>query len=154
MLFNRIAVRSFYALAVVSLSILGRASTAAQSTPETTAAAESNATTVQETSATESPNDEKPEAAESAKSVRIDQLIEQLGSPSYRRRKAAEWELQQMGLAAFDQLRAIVRSSDYPVQVIHAADYILGSQNVIRSSRGLLCTDQGFCLFCYRFSYQ
>lgn len=61
---------------------------------------------------------------------RIAELIEQLGDPSYQKRVNAEWELQQLGLTAFEQLRQA--AIQHPViEVANAAKYLIQSQDVI-----------------------
>ncbi|MFK7735793.1 MAG: hypothetical protein AB8B50_07190 [Pirellulaceae bacterium] len=61
----------------------------------------------------------------------IAQLIEQLGHPSYQERSNAQWSLQQLGLQAFEQLRAAALDPDTPVQIADAANYLVQSQSVV-----------------------
>lgn len=61
---------------------------------------------------------------------RVAVLIKQLGSPSYRTREKAEWALQDLGLAAYEQLSAAVRNPQTPIEIASAAEYLIQSQNV------------------------
>lgn len=63
------------------------------------------------------------------KQAHIAQLIDQLGDRNYHRRVAAQWALQELGLAAFEQLRAATKSKN--IQIANAADYIIQSQNIV-----------------------
>ncbi|MCR9293976.1 MAG: hypothetical protein NXI32_14725 [bacterium] len=61
---------------------------------------------------------------------RVAELIERLGDPSFQRRASAEWALQEIGLAAFEQLRTA--ALEHPdIQVAKAAAYLIQSQDVI-----------------------
>lgn len=58
----------------------------------------------------------------------VRELIEQLADPSFHRRQNAEWQLQQLGLAAFEQLRL---ATNHPnIQIADRAAYINASQQV------------------------
>lgn len=58
----------------------------------------------------------------------VGDLIEQLADPSFHRRQNAEWQLQQLGLAAFEQLRL---ATNHPnIQIADRAAYINASQQV------------------------
>lgn len=61
--------------------------------------------------------------------LRISQLIEQLGSDSYAARQMAQRELQEIGLLAFDQLRAATLHSD--PQIASTARYLIYSTQQI-----------------------
>ena len=58
------------------------------------------------------------------------QLIEQLGDASYQGRRSARWELERLGLSAFDQLRQAAEAHPNP-QIALAARYLIDSQNVV-----------------------
>ena len=61
---------------------------------------------------------------------RIATLIQQLGDPSFQRRMQAEWELQRLGLSAFEQLfEAAFQSTN--IEIANAADYLIQSQSVV-----------------------
>lgn len=62
--------------------------------------------------------------------ARIQELIEQLGDNSYHRRQAAEWELERIGLPAFEQLREACHKHPN-IQVAVAARYLVNSQKVM-----------------------
>lgn len=57
-------------------------------------------------------------------------LIEQLGDDSYHRRNDAKWELERIGLAAFEKLRHAAQANP-SAQVARAARYLIDSQNVV-----------------------
>lgn len=87
---------------------------------------------------TDGPQNLFAQSSESEESVaeanladRVALLIKQLGHPSYRTRTKAEWSLQQLGLAAYEQLRAAVRDPDTPVEIATAAEYLIESQDVV-----------------------
>ncbi len=65
---------------------------------------------------------------------RIDYLILRLGEQSYHAREAARWELQRIGLAAFDKLM-LAKLSLNP-EIAASARYLLNSQRVIWSMQG------------------
>lgn len=60
---------------------------------------------------------------------RVAELIEQLADENYHRRVNANWELERIGLPAFEQLRQAANGHPNP-QIEHAARYIVESQNV------------------------
>ncbi|MCA9129890.1 MAG: hypothetical protein KDB22_22540 [Planctomycetales bacterium] len=60
---------------------------------------------------------------------RIGELIRQLGNQSFHDRNAAKWELERIGLDAFDQLRDAVHLNENP-EIARTAKYLLESQNV------------------------
>ncbi len=61
---------------------------------------------------------------------RIGVLIEQLADEDYHRRVNAQWELERIGLAAFEQLRQA--GDKHPnIQVVRLARYLIRSQDVI-----------------------
>jgi tetratricopeptide (TPR) repeat protein len=72
------------------------------------------------------------ESAGSELSARIASLIQQLGNSNYHARLNARWELEQIGLAAFEQLREAAQSHPDP-QIERAARYIVKSQDVVWS---------------------
>lgn len=60
----------------------------------------------------------------------IAQLIDQLGDSNYHRRTDAKWELERIGLAAFEQLRqAALEHAN--AHVARTARYLIESQNVV-----------------------
>ena len=61
--------------------------------------------------------------------LRIDYLILRLGEPSFHAREAARWELQRIGLAAFDKLMQAKMSLN--PEIATAAKYLLNSQQVV-----------------------
>ncbi len=62
--------------------------------------------------------------------ARIAELIEQLGDGNYHLRIDAQWELERIGLAAFEQLReAALEHAN--AHVARAARYLIESQNVV-----------------------
>ncbi|MEM1305060.1 MAG: hypothetical protein AAGG46_09190, partial [Planctomycetota bacterium] len=63
---------------------------------------------------------------------RVAELIEQLGAPKYTARRAAELELTEIGLPAFDQVLAATRSPD--PEVAAASTYLLGELSIEWSS--------------------
>ncbi len=71
-----------------------------------------------------------PAASESEQQAQIVALIEQLGDENYHRRNDAKWELERIGLAAFEKLRQA--ALEHPnAQVARAARYLIDSQNVV-----------------------
>ncbi len=71
----------------------------------------------------------KPES-EPQQQARITSLIEQLGDDNYHRRSDAKWELERIGLAAFEQLRQAAEGHAN-AHVARAARYLIESQNVV-----------------------
>lgn len=69
-------------------------------------------------------------AADGAVRTRVADLIEQLADPNYHRRVAARWELEQIGLAAFEQLREAAQNHPDP-QIERSARYLIESQKVV-----------------------
>ncbi|RMF38581.1 MAG: hypothetical protein D6753_15600 [Planctomycetota bacterium] len=59
----------------------------------------------------------------------IAELIEQLADPSYHRRQNAQWQLQQLGMDAFEQLREATMHPN--VHIASTARYIINSQNIV-----------------------
>lgn len=68
--------------------------------------------------------------SESQQQARIAALIEQLGDNNYHRRSDAKWELERIGLSAFEQLRQAAEGHAN-AQVSRAARYLIESQNVV-----------------------
>jgi len=60
--------------------------------------------------------------------ARIDQLIEQLGAPSYAAREQAHTELERLGLAAFEALNDALKHDD--VEIAQRAKYLLRSMQI------------------------
>ncbi|GIW97704.1 MAG: hypothetical protein KatS3mg111_1037 [Pirellulaceae bacterium] len=56
-------------------------------------------------------------------------LIEQLAHPSFHRRQNAQWQLQQLGIDAFEQLQAATKHPN--IQIATSARYIIDSQNIV-----------------------
>ncbi|MCA9194016.1 MAG: hypothetical protein KDB03_19730 [Planctomycetales bacterium] len=66
---------------------------------------------------------------EAALEARISFLIEQLTAQNFHQREDAKWELERIGLPAFEQLRAAI---DHPnPQIAEVACYIIQNQNVV-----------------------
>ncbi len=62
--------------------------------------------------------------------AQVAKLIDQLGDANYHQRENAKWELERIGLAAFEQLRQA--SQTHPnAHVARAARYLLDSQDVV-----------------------
>lgn len=68
--------------------------------------------------------------SEPQQQARIAALIEQLGDDNYHRRSDAKWELERIGLAAFEQLRQAAEGHAN-AHVARAARYLIESQNVV-----------------------
>ncbi|MCA9156916.1 MAG: hypothetical protein KDA72_01235 [Planctomycetales bacterium] len=68
--------------------------------------------------------------SESQRQAHIASLIEQLGDNNYHRRSDAKWELERIGLAAFEQLRQAAEEHTN-AHVARAARYLIESQNVV-----------------------
>lgn len=67
---------------------------------------------------------------ESRLQARVTQLIVQLADVNYHQRETAKWELERIGLAAFEQLRQA--SQTHPnAHVARAAKYLIDSQDVV-----------------------
>ena len=62
--------------------------------------------------------------------AQVDALIEQLGDENYHRRNDAKWELELIGLAAFEKLRQAAQGHPN-AQIARAARYLIDSQNVV-----------------------
>ncbi len=60
----------------------------------------------------------------------VSALINQLGDDNYHRRETAKWELERIGLVAFEQLRQAAQSHPQ-AHVARAARYLIDSQNVV-----------------------
>ncbi len=73
---------------------------------------------------------ETPASVEAELQSRISSLIEQLADSNYHQRVNAKWELERIGLAAFEQLQLAAHSHP-SVQIARAARYLIESQNVI-----------------------
>ncbi len=73
--------------------------------------------------------DAPPTLNEQGRRAWIAELIEQLADPSYHRRQNAQWQLQQLGMDAFEQLR---EATTHPnVHIASTARYIINSQNIV-----------------------
>ncbi len=70
-----------------------------------------------------------PDSTDSILQVKVAKLIEQLGDENYHQRVNARWELEQIGLPAFERLRQAA-SSHPSAHVARAAKYLIESQNV------------------------
>ncbi len=71
-----------------------------------------------------------PATSADEQQARVAELIEQLGDENYHRRNAAQWELERIGLAAFEKLRQAAQTHP-DAQVARAARYLIDSQNVV-----------------------
>jgi tetratricopeptide (TPR) repeat protein len=71
-----------------------------------------------------------PTATEAAQQARIATLIELLGDASYHQRESAKWELERIGLAAFEQLRQAAHTHPR-AHIALAARYLIDSQDVV-----------------------
>ncbi len=69
-------------------------------------------------------------ANEPQQHAHIASLIEQLGDDNYHRRSDAKWELERIGLVAFEQLRQAAEGHAN-AHVARAARYLIESQNVV-----------------------
>jgi len=69
-------------------------------------------------------------ATAAAEQDHIATLIELLGDPSYHRRQSAKWELERIGLAAFEQLRQAAHTHPR-AHIALAARYLIDSQDVV-----------------------
>lgn len=65
-----------------------------------------------------------------ATAAEVDRLIEQLGDVNFHVRNDAQWQLQNMGLSAFEKLR-IAANSHENIQIANSAKYIIESQNIV-----------------------
>ena len=71
-----------------------------------------------------------PAASEKDQQARVAALIEQLGDENYHRRNDAKWELERIGLTAFEKLRQAAQTHP-DAQVARAARYLIDSQDVV-----------------------